>query len=607
MISFLKKKKVWIPLLIVAVIVVITLVGKKPKAPEFSSATVERKDLVQSVEETGQVAAELDLTYGFEMNGKVVKVLKDVGSDVVQGEVVAEIDNTSQLQSLRQAQASLASARAALNLKLAGPSDEARAESAASVDKAKASLSQAEADFDRSKIQAQTDIDTAQKNLETAENNLRLVQNTGSSQIINDAYSDLLNAVKSGIPTLSEALTEADDVLGIDNTLGNDDIEDALGILSQNSINRATNAYRKAKASKQAAENVVNATTLLSGNDAIDSAALAMNIALADARQLLTDTVAVLDATPPVGITQATLDTLKSAVTTDLSSVNTDITAIANAQQAVNEARISESGYQIAYEKAKLDLTNTRQRADINVAVAQSVVNIQKAALAQAEAAHAKLIATPRDVDVASLRADVQRYAASVASAQKEFDRTKLTAIADGVIAKLDIDIGENVTANQAIFSLISSEYTIEVDVSESDIAKVQHNDTVEITLDSFGDDVLFAGHVVSIEPAETEISGVIYYKTDIVFDGVQEYNVRPGMTANIKIITDTKPQVLLIPQRAILSKEGAQVVRILTDKSTGTFREQNVQTGIRGDEGFIEITAGLNEGDEVITFLKET
>lgn len=606
MLRILKKKIVWIPLLIVIIVGGIIAINKKPKAPEFSSTTVVRKDLVQSVEETGQVAAALDLTYGFEMNGKVSAVHKQVGDMVTSGVVIAEIDGTAQLQALRQAQATLASAQAALNLKLAGPSDEARAESLAAVQKAKASLAQAEADLSRAKIQAQTDIDTAQKNLEKAENDLRLVQNTGSSKIIDDAFADLLNTVKNAIPTLSDTLTEADDILGIDNTLVNDSFESALGIVSPSALNKAKSSYDTAKVSKQQAEAVVNATAAGSSQASILAAKTAMDAALADMRTLMIDTGTLLDLTPTIGITQSNLDTLKSGVQTALGNVNTDITAIENAKQDTNTAQNSLSAFQIVFEKAKLDRDNTKQRAQTNVLIAESSVNIQKAALAQAEAAHAKLIAPPRAVDVGTLRADVSRYGAAVAAAQKEFEKTKLVALADGVVSKLDIDIGENVTANAEIFGLISSSFTIEVDISESDIAKVQNDDIVEMTLDAFGDDITFAGHVFSIEPAETEISGVIYYKTDIIIDDTKEHDVRPGMTANIRIITDTKPNVLLIPQRAILSKEGKKVVRVLTNTQTGTFEEKEVTTGIRGDEGNIEIVSGLSEGEDVITFIKE-
>ena len=133
--------------------------------------------------------------------------------------------------------------------------------------------------------------------------------------------------------------------------------------------------------------------------------------------------------------------------------------------------------------------------------------------------------------------------------------------------------------------------------------------DRVLFTLDAFGDDQEFVGSVARIDPAQTEISGVVYYNTDIVID---EYTssttstpeIRPGMTANIEIDTDRSAGALVIPERAILEKNGLKIVRVLTNKETANFVEREIRTGIRGNGGQIEILSGLAEGEEIITFI---
>jgi len=73
-------------------------------------------------------------------------------------------------------------------------------------------------------------------------------------------------------------------------------------------------------------------------------------------------------------------------------------------------------------------------------------------------------------------------------------------------------------------------------------------------------------------------------------------------MTANVTIITDFKENVLILPQRAVLERNGKKFVRVPEDS---TFKEIEVQTGLRGSGGEIEIISGLKEGDKVITFIK--
>ena len=77
-------------------------------------------------------------------------------------------------------------------------------------------------------------------------------------------------------------------------------------------------------------------------------------------------------------------------------------------------------------------------------------------------------------------------------------------------------------------------------------------------------------------------------------------------MTANIRITTDQKDNVLIIPQRAVLSENNKEFVRVLTDAKKIKHEKREVKTGLRGDDGMIEINEGLNEGEEIITFIKD-
>ena len=107
---------------------------------------------------------------------------------------------------------------------------------------------------------------------------------------------------------------------------------------------------------------------------------------------------------------------------------------------------------------------------------------------------------------------------------------------------------------------------------------------------------------MIKIEPAETIIQGVVYYKVTVGFDEPDE-RMKSGMTANVDIITETKENVLAVPQGAVLAKDGQKMVRILEGKD---IKEVKVETGIRGSRGEIEILSGLKKGDRVITFIKK-
>ena len=75
-------------------------------------------------------------------------------------------------------------------------------------------------------------------------------------------------------------------------------------------------------------------------------------------------------------------------------------------------------------------------------------------------------------------------------------------------------------------------------------------------------------------------------------------------MTANLTIETAKKDSVIAIPQRAVISDDDRNYVRILL--KSGDIEEREVVRGLRGSGGLVEIVSGLEEGDNVITFIQE-
>ena len=78
--------------------------------------------------------------------------------------------------------------------------------------------------------------------------------------------------------------------------------------------------------------------------------------------------------------------------------------------------------------------------------------------------------------------------------------------------------------------------------------------------------------------------------------------NIKSGMTANAVIVTAQKDNILIIPNRAVIRKNGDRFVRVLVG---GQITEAPIKTGLRGDEGMVEVLSGVKEGDEVVTFIE--
>ncbi len=239
----------------------------------------------------------------------------------------------------------------------------------------------------------------------------------------------------------------------------------------------------------------------------------------------------------------------------------------------------------------------------------QSVAS-QKYTVAKTENELALKLAGYTTEQIAQQEAAVKSYEANVKNYEAQLGKTILRAPIAGIITKQDAKVGEIVAANANIVSLISggvsgqggaSAWEIEAHIPEADIAKVAVGNEARVMLDAYGNDVLFAAKVTAVDPAETIIDGVSTYKVTFRFidsDG----RVKSGMTADIDVLTAKKENVIIIPQRAVIPKNGAKFVKVLKD---GEIEEVEVKTGTKGSDGNIEIVEGLAEGDQVIISLK--
>ena len=230
---------------------------------------------------------------------------------------------------------------------------------------------------------------------------------------------------------------------------------------------------------------------------------------------------------------------------------------------------------------------------------------------------------------------NVQSAAATVNEAQDNLGRTTIYAPMSGTISKLDAELGERVVGTQQmagteILRVANlGEMEVEVEVNENDIVKVSVGDSAIVEVDAYlGKE--FKGLVTEISNSAADgltADQVTNFdvKVKILEDSYQElkegkpenyYPFRPGMTATVDIITSKRSNIVGVPISAIVIKNDTTSNRKKTGvvstkaeenfecvfvKQNGKTKLQVVKTGIQDDTN-IEITAGLEEGVEVIT-----
>ena len=193
---------------------------------------------------------------------------------------------------------------------------------------------------------------------------------------------------------------------------------------------------------------------------------------------------------------------------------------------------------------------------------------------------------------------DVTAALGSMQIAQGSYDNNFIVAPIDGIVTKVEAKAGEVASPNAPMISMISvGTFQIESYVPEVNIAGIKLGDEASSTLDAYGTDASFPAKVVSIDPAETIRDGISTYKIKLQFD-VNDDRIRSGMTANVQITTESKPNIIVVPQGVIVDKSGKKFVQI--EKNNQTLNTE-VVTGSKSSLGQVEIVSGVNRGDVIL------
>jgi RND family efflux transporter MFP subunit len=273
-----------------------------------------------------------------------------------------------------------------------------------------------------------------------------------------------------------------------------------------------------------------------------------------------------------------------------------------NLALAVNATIPNTGTTQTIIDGYKTDLSTAR--TNVNTAItslstADGQVRSKKVALELAQNNFALIQAGSTAEQISAQQSKYDQVVATAENYQAQLRKSSIFSPIEGVVTSIEAKIGEIFSANTVAVSVISeSEFHIEVNVPESDIAKVAVGNQATVTLDAYGTDALFPSTVILVDPAETILDGVPTYKVTLQFTQKDD-RVRSGMTANITIKNNPHIGVLSVPSRVVFEKEGEKYVKVFTDKKE--IVEKKVTTGIRASNGALEIKSGLIEGEEVV------
>ncbi len=288
---------------------------------------------------------------------------------------------------------------------------------------------------------------------------------------------------------------------------------------------------------------------------------------------------------------------LSAALTQGQTNLAATVSLLSDANAALNRAVPSASATQTNIDTYIAAVGTAR--TNLNAAV--SAVNAAKASLDDSVRTLALKKAGSTPQDIAAQEAQVKAAAADVAAAQAELYKTYITAPFSGTVTVVDAKVGKIVSPNTPEISMISDgTFQIESYVPEINVSLLTLGDKASVTLDAYGDNVVFEATIVSIDPADTVRDGVSTYRAVLQFSK-GDARIKSGMTANVVIVTDVKESVLSVPQGVVTRRDGKNYVRIMVG---GLQQERQVTLGGVSSLGEVEVLAGLAAGDVVVATL---
>lgn len=519
----MKFSKKWIIISTVAIIVIAVVVigatrmnsGKKKADEEDKREVVRRGEFLEKVQESGSLRSFIEVDVRSNVEGEIKKINVDESDPVQEGDALLEIDAKQILEDMKQAEANR--------------------------DARKAELEQADLRIQIAEQREKSDLLQSQNSVAKAEANLQ-----------------------SFAANRQQRITEAETLVATtQNLLDRDQISLKRAEIS---LTQANLTLDRAKASVTSAKITFETTQAEhKRNEELFKQELISKQTLEQSQKQLASTKSQYETA------QKAVESQNETIKSEEENIKREKVAIQSREATLalnkkNVETVKES--QDAQEKQlKADLENARTRLKQTEDTTEEEKALTK---------HAKV----------SAQANLLQAESRLKSQQERYEWTTVKAPMSGTITRISVEEGEIITSGRSAFSRGEaimriadlSQMIVRTQINQVEIGRIKEGQRVEIRVDSFRKKI-FNGRVSEISPSSTPRGqgggGVITFEVDIEVDiPDEEFQLLPGMSADVDIIVFEKPDILQIPIAAVLSPEVFTVRATLNQNDLGQFKQ---------------------------------
>jgi HlyD family secretion protein len=278
----------------------------------------------------------------------------------------------------------------------------------------------------------------------------------------------------------------------------------------------------------------------------------------------------------------------------------------------------------------------TRDQAQRALNRAKQLTQLGDNLIAPETAEQAQTAFDVAEANYQATKAQLEQARASLQEARDNLGKTRLTAPVSGRVVRLVVEKGEvavpgTFSRETGLLMTIADLSVIlaKVQVDETEVVRVNQNDSVEVTIDAYADTTFWGrvtkvSHSAKLTPTETASGSsdrAVDFDVEVTLRNPPR-DIRPDLSCTARIVTDTRDNALSIPIIALTVREHEKVpnesqgepappvdtlrARFKKKEAEGVFVVRNgiatfrpVKTGVSGDEYF-EVIDGLREGETI-------
>lgn len=593
--------------------------GGEPELPISETTEISKKDFVNSVSESGKVKSENTTQIYAEKSLPVKEINVKVGDKIMEGEIIARLDNASIKQQIEQKKAAMQSTNRSASVQIKTAKDKLNETVRNKNNNTHSTIVSANqavtSTFDAWKSAEKT-YEDYKRSLEEGYNDQLSSQSANTSNLQSSLNSASLNYTQSQdkLRSLNNTIAESRNMAAQKNA----ELEN-LKMQDRNLDMEISNKERELSDLQQQANNI-------GGNS------------IGNGNAVSSDDGSHIPFEAPKPIDNYRIDSLRIELenlkfqSKDIKERLAEVQADAKkyeaeaeqSEKSISSTQMEIDQQRLALENASKNVTNDMNQRESAAKTREDTLKTYKKSAEDAKHAHEAAIknlevakinvndeirALQNSVNSASASADNTLNTVDLKYLNEDLEKTVIKSPISGTVTEINLIKGQAPTDYVAKIETVDR-VIIESQVKEFDLNRVKVGMAVEVTSDAAGSDKVFKGKLESINPTPVKKEGTatgaganeVVYNTKIVLENDNANAIKPGMTVRVKYVLEKHDNVYTAPSNSIYEKNGKNFILVVDkDKDVDTIREIEVIVKAQNDFESVIMSKDLNDNLRVI------